>query len=182
MVCLAHDAADRNKLELVNSGIFEPLVKLLLSAVPSLRQQASLCLSTLLSHTEARQALQKSNLSYWEPLLALLSPEMNAVAHENAWYHQSFNLFSPSSVILDRLCCEYCSRIDTIKHGFLPQIVHMLSSPSPEVKRAAVRLLLKLLDEYETRSAMVTLNGAYIISMIIHTTPNNKDDLKLRDL
>ena len=78
--------ADRNKMELVNNGVFEPLVKLLSSTVSSLRQHASLCLGTLVSPFDARIALRKSNVPFLDPLLQLLSADQTSVCHENAWF------------------------------------------------------------------------------------------------
>lgn len=63
------------------------------------------------------------------------------------------------SIILDRLCTEYSSRVELVRLSGVPAIVALLSAATPEVKRGAVRVLLKLLDEYDVRSSMCSLNG-----------------------
>lgn len=141
------DASDRNKMELIQGGVLEPLVKLLASPTVALRQHASLCLCTLASTLEARLAMRKSGVPYLEPLLQLLAADQSAVCHENA------------CLVLDRLCNEYASRVDIFKANALQNIVDLLSAPAPEVKRAAVRVLAKLLEEYDVRAAVINLDA-----------------------
>lgn len=86
LVFLLFMAADKNRLELTANGILEPLVKLLSSPVLALRQQASLCLATLMSVFDARQTLRKTGVPFIEPLVQLLSADQSAIANENAWY------------------------------------------------------------------------------------------------
>jgi len=64
-----------------------------------------------------------------------------------------------SSHILANLALEYTPRLEMVKGGVVPALVHLLASSSVDVLRYSLQLLVRLLDEYDVRQSMLELGG-----------------------
>ncbi|XP_057312423.1 armadillo repeat-containing protein 3-like isoform X2 [Hydractinia symbiolongicarpus] len=139
------DKSPENKLQLLNFGALDYLIKLIGHENKLVRRNAVMCIGTVASEATARRLMRK--LGCVVPLLTLLSPEEEMVCHEFG------------SLALSWLAEEYTSKVEIFENQGLPLLINHLMSPDCDVQHNSARAIGLLLEDFQCRAAFKELNG-----------------------
>ncbi|XP_069047125.1 armadillo repeat-containing protein 3 isoform X2 [Lepisosteus oculatus] len=139
------EKGDENKGTLVGLGAVEPLARLISHEDKVVRRNAIMALGVMAAHSDVKRHLKK--LDIIPSVIGRLLPEEDVVIHEFA------------SLCLAYLSVDYTSKVQIFDHDGLDPLIHLLSSPDPDVKKNAVECIYNLVQDFPSRSAVRELNG-----------------------
>ncbi|MBN3313662.1 ARMC3 protein, partial [Atractosteus spatula] len=139
------EKGDENKGTLVGLGAVEPLARLISHEDKVVRRNAIMALGVMAAHNDVKRHLKK--LDIIPSVIGRLLPEEDVVIHEFA------------SLCLAYLSVDYTSKVQIFDHDGLDPLIHLLSSPDPDVKKNSVECIYHLVQDFPSRSAVRELNG-----------------------
>ncbi|KAK1172066.1 armadillo repeat-containing protein 3 isoform X1 [Acipenser oxyrinchus oxyrinchus] len=139
------EKGDENKATLVELGAVEPLSKLISNEDKAVRMNAVMALGVMASHNDVKKLLKR--LDVIPSILARLAPAEDTLIHEFA------------SLCLAYLSVEYTSKVQIFELGGLDTLIHLLSSPDPDVKKNSLVCIYELVQDFPSRAAIQELNG-----------------------
>ncbi|ROJ70143.1 Armadillo repeat-containing protein 3 [Anabarilius grahami] len=139
------EKGDENKTSLMCLGAIEPLCRLISHEDKTVRRNAVMALGVMASNIEVKKCLK--TLDVIPAVISKLSPEENIVVHEFA------------TLCLTSLSLDFSYKIQIFDHKGLEPLIHLLSSPDPDVKKNSVECIFNLVQDIQNRAAVLCLNG-----------------------
>ncbi|XP_008299591.1 armadillo repeat-containing protein 3 [Stegastes partitus] len=139
------EKGDENKVSLLGFGALEPLCRLITHYNKLVRRNAFMALGIMATNGDVKNALQK--LDAVPLIIEKLSPEEDTVVHEFA------------TLCLASLSVDFICKAQIFDNKGLPPLIHLLSSPDPDVMKNSLEIIFNLVQVYECRLAVHKLGG-----------------------
>ncbi|XP_023655956.1 armadillo repeat-containing protein 3 isoform X2 [Paramormyrops kingsleyae] len=139
------EKGDENKSSLVGLGVMEPLCHLLSHGDSLVSRNAVMALGVMSSNNDVKGVLKKMDII---PLvISKLSPDDDVVVHEFA------------TLCLAALSTEFTNKIRICDNNGLDPLIHLLSSPDPDVQKNSLECIYNLVQDLPNCSAVCKLDG-----------------------
>ncbi|XP_056290596.1 armadillo repeat-containing protein 3 isoform X2 [Pseudoliparis swirei] len=139
------EKGDENKVSLLGLGALEPLCQLITHVNKLVRRNAVMALGIMANSGDVRIALKKIDVI--PSIIAKLSLEEDLVVHE-------FATFCLASLSLD-----FTWKVQIFDNKGLPPLIHLLSSPDPDIEKNSLETIFNLVQDSQSRLAVHTLGG-----------------------
>ncbi|KAF7691778.1 armadillo repeat-containing protein 3 [Silurus meridionalis] len=139
------DKGEENKSSLMALGAVEPLTCLITHENKTVCRNALMALGVMASENDVKQLIKRLNII--PTIITKLSPEEENTVHEF------------STLTLAHLSTDITCKVQIFQHDGLEPLIHLLSSPSPDVKKNSVECIYNLVQEFSSREAVYKLNG-----------------------
>ncbi|XP_063777656.1 armadillo repeat-containing protein 3 isoform X2 [Pseudophryne corroboree] len=136
---------DENKLKLLGLGALESLSKLISHEDKIVRRNATMVCGIMAANNDVRKLIQK--LDILPSLIARLAPEEEVVIHEFA------------TLCLAHMAVEYTSKARIFELNGLENLIRLLGSPDPDVKKNSVECIYLLAQDFQSRCAICEHNA-----------------------
>ncbi|KAB5533125.1 hypothetical protein PHYPO_G00128200 [Pangasianodon hypophthalmus] len=136
---------DENKSSLMALGAVEPLTCLITHDDKTVCRNAFTALGVMVSDNDVKRLIKKLNII--PSIITKLAPEEDVIVHEFA------------TLLLAHLSVDITCKVQIFQHDGLEPLLHLLSSPDPDVKKNSVECIYNLVQECSSRVAVHKLNG-----------------------
>ncbi|XP_017308184.1 armadillo repeat-containing protein 3 [Ictalurus punctatus] len=139
------EKGDENKRTLMALRVVEPLTCLISHLDKTVCRNAFMALGDMVSDNDVKRLIKRLNII--PSVITKLAPEEDVVVHEFA------------TLILAHLSVDITCKVEIFHHGGLEPLLHLLSSPDPDVQKNSVECVYNLVQEFSSRVAVHKLNG-----------------------
>ncbi|KAM3592924.1 uncharacterized protein V6R79_001780 [Siganus canaliculatus] len=140
------EKGDEKKVSLLGLGALEPLCQLIAHNNKLIRRNAVMALGSMASNGDVKSALKKIDIII-PSVIDKLSPDEDVVVHEFA------------TLTLASLCMDFVCKVHIFENKGLPPLIHLLSSPDPDVQKNSLDIIFNLVQDYQSRLAVNKLGG-----------------------
>ncbi|KAK1806781.1 hypothetical protein P4O66_004808, partial [Electrophorus voltai] len=151
----AEKGRDENRSSLVGLGAVEPLTRLISHEDKTVRKNAFMALGVMASNIDVKRLMKKLNVI--PSLISKLSPEEDVVVHEYA------------TLCLVSLSMDFTCKIQIYDHEGLEPLLHLLSSPDPDVQKNSVECICNLVKAGQHRVGVRELNGLHLLLQLLRS-------------
>ncbi|MFT7809391.1 armadillo repeat-containing protein 3 [Arapaima gigas] len=140
------EKGDESKAMLVSLGVLEPLCRLVGHEDKLVRRNAFMALGVLSSNDDVKKHLKK--LDIIPSIISKLSPDEDVIVHEFA------------TLCLASLSVSFTNKIRIFDSDGLEPLIHLLSSPDPDVQKNSVECIYNLVQvRQKSQLALRTLES-----------------------
>ncbi|KAF5899689.1 armadillo repeat-containing protein 3, partial [Clarias magur] len=139
------EKGDENKSSLMSLGAVEHLTCLIKHNDKAVCRNAFIALGVMISDNDVKRLIKRLNII--PSTIIKLAPEEDVIVHEFA------------TLLLAHLSVDITCRVQISENDGLEPLIHLLSSPDPDVKKNSVECICNLVQECSSRMAVHKLNG-----------------------
>ncbi|KAM9436480.1 armadillo repeat-containing protein 3 [Clarias gariepinus] len=139
------EKGDENKSSLMSLGAVEPLTCLIKHNDKAVCRNAFVALGVMISDNDVKRLIKRLNII--PSIIVKLAPEEDVIIHEFA------------TLLLAHLSVDITCQVQIFENDGLEPLIHLLSSPDPDVKKNSVECIYNLVQECSSQVAVHKLNG-----------------------
>ncbi|XP_041040907.1 armadillo repeat-containing protein 3 isoform X1 [Carcharodon carcharias] len=141
------EKGDENKMNLLALGAIPRLAKLMSHADKQIHMYATMAFGVMATNSEVRKSMRQ--LNFLPSIIACLAPDDDVVVHELA------------TLCLASMSIDFTSKVEIYEKGGMGPLVHLLSSPDPDVQKNSIECISNLVKDYVCRVALNEMNGIF---------------------
>ncbi|XP_041040911.1 armadillo repeat-containing protein 3 isoform X5 [Carcharodon carcharias] len=127
------EKGDENKMNLLALGAIPRLAKLMSHADKQIHMYATMAFGVMATNSEVRKSMRQ--LNFLPSIIACLAPDDDVVVHELA------------TLCLASMSIDFTSKVEIYEKGGMGPLVHLLSSPDPDVQKNSIECISNLVKE-----------------------------------
>uniref|UniRef100_A0A8C9TB26 Armadillo repeat containing 3 n=1 Tax=Scleropages formosus TaxID=113540 RepID=A0A8C9TB26_SCLFO len=162
------EKGDESKGTLVSLGVLEPLSRLICHEDKLVRRNAFMALGVLACNDDVKKQLKKMDII--PSIISKLSPDEDVLIHEFA------------TLCLASLSIEFTNKVHIFDNDGLDPLIHLLSSPDPDVQKNSAECIYNLVQDLQCRVAVCKMDGIPPLLELVHSEFPVIQQLALRTL
>ncbi|XP_078394389.1 armadillo repeat-containing protein 3 isoform X5 [Cetorhinus maximus] len=127
------EKGDENKMNLLALGAIPRLAKLISHNDKQIHMYATMAFGVMATNSEVRKSMRQ--LNFLPSIIACLAPDDDVVVHELA------------TLCLASMSIDFTSKVEIYEKGGMGPLIHLLSSPDPDVQKNSIECISNLVKD-----------------------------------
>ncbi|XP_078083820.1 armadillo repeat-containing protein 3 [Mustelus asterias] len=149
------EKGDENKISLLALGAIPRLAKLIPHEDKQIHMYATMAFGVMATNSEVRKSMRQ--LNFLPSIIACLAPDDDVVVHELA------------TLCLASMSIDFTSKVEIHEKGGMEPLIHLLSSPDPDVQKNSIECISNLVKDYVCRAALNEINGIFPVLNLLNS-------------